>query len=470
MKRRILACGLGLIVAACESRVDPPPAPVYKPPCKIQNAAAPATAPTPAEPDPTAPVPAPIVDTPLPAPSLTDPDPKVRLEAAARIASAPEPQRYLPELIAALGDDDDGVRRTAELALPALGPSIVPQVVKLLQHSKASRHAFSVLQALGPAAREAMPALMGLVDDRDLGLQASSTIRKIGPAAVPALLDAIAKEKDIRRQNRFISILGGLGGDAKEAVPALQRLANDPKLGMQAKDSLNRIRPRITPVRELAAGLSSKDPAVRSQALRDLATLGAEAAEAVPALIEAYRQSPKDPEIENALRATGAPAFMPVLRLVLSDNETLSLRAANQIDRIARPPAEALPELLAAVKNPPRTGVRAVLLSLLAQFGPAAGPAVPDAVPLLQSSDSSTKAAAASFLGATRSPDAALPLAQLLKGAEGEDRRLAVHALFRLGAAASAAEPQVRKALQDDSREIRIMAEKILQNIEGSKR
>jgi HEAT repeat protein len=64
-------------------------------------------------------------------------------------------------------------------------------------------HAAAALQQIGPAAAEAMPALVIALGDPDKYIQwmALKALERIGPVAVPALVAALNDPLEVVRQN-----------------------------------------------------------------------------------------------------------------------------------------------------------------------------------------------------------------------------------------------------------------------------
>jgi HEAT repeat protein len=83
---------------------------------------------------------------------------------------------------------------------------------------------------------------------------AADTLARIGPSAVPTLLETL-RQQDPAMRLRAVEVLGRMGADAKAAVPALIPLLDDP------------------------------DPRVRKATARTLGRIGPEAADAIPALM-----------------------------------------------------------------------------------------------------------------------------------------------------------------------------------------
>ena len=89
---------------------------------------------------------------------------------------------------------------------------------------------------------------------------AADALGRIGPAAVPALLQALASPEKAMRL-KATEVLGRMGPEAKDAVPDLVRLLEDPDL------------------------------AVRKAATRTLGRIGPAAGDAVPALMRSLEPS-----------------------------------------------------------------------------------------------------------------------------------------------------------------------------------
>jgi HEAT repeat protein len=176
--------------------------------------------------------------------------------------------------------------------------------------------ALGALEALGPAARGAVPALVACFEDphREVRWRATLALGKVGAAAVPALVAAM---QDRRLAPSACMALRHLGAGAAAAVPAVLELLRDEgspvfldalrvlSIGpaaraaapavlpiLRSKDAARRveavrvlaaIRARGRPVRQaLRAALGDRDAGVRSAAAEALARLGD--AEAVPGL------------------------------------------------------------------------------------------------------------------------------------------------------------------------------------------
>src|SRR5262249_34652027 len=99
------------------------------------------------------------------------------------------------------------------------------------------REAATALFRLGPAAREAIPALIeALRHDKDpVGRRrAAEALGRIGPAAkeaVGALVEVLQKDPDDTLRYHVATALGDIGPEARAAIPALLAFLTDPDRG-----------------------------------------------------------------------------------------------------------------------------------------------------------------------------------------------------------------------------------------------
>jgi HEAT repeat protein len=105
-------------------------------------------------------------------------------------------------------------------------------------------------------------------------------------SAVPALINALRRDKDLFVRRFSAQALGDIGPDAKSAIPFLTAALNDEKQEVQiaVAGALGKLGP--SGIEALIAILKddNKDPATRRQAVDSLSHAGAGAHAAVPAL------------------------------------------------------------------------------------------------------------------------------------------------------------------------------------------
>lgn len=188
----------------------------------------------------------------------------------------------------------------------------------------ARRRATDALGLLGPAAREALPALAQALRDEDepVRLNAAYALGEIGGPAVPALADALRTgPEDARRAAGY-----GLAAAGAPAVEALLGMAGnaEEQVRLAAVDALGDLGPTAAvAVPVLAGALGDESGWVRRHAAEALGFVGAAAGDAAPALAEALRD--ERPYVRfNAATALarigpGAAAAVPALVQTLGD-------------------------------------------------------------------------------------------------------------------------------------------------------
>lgn len=198
--------------------------------------------------------------------------------------AAPVPPRAdVSDLLRRLKSDDPAVRDGARDGLVKAGASSVPGLVELFEGKDAvlRARAASVLEKLGPAARNAVPDLLkGLQKNPQatttVNLLAIRVLGRIGPPAqeaVPTLVKGLQAGPAINPVRVHAAMaLGGIGPKAREAVPALIEALKEPvtqsgPLRLHAATALGQIGPaakEATDALEKAAGDS--EPAIRAAA------------------------------------------------------------------------------------------------------------------------------------------------------------------------------------------------------------
>ncbi|HZU37548.1 MAG TPA: HEAT repeat domain-containing protein, partial [Gemmataceae bacterium] len=226
-----------------------------------------------------------------------------------------------------------------------------------------------VLIHLGARAAPAVPALIKAVQARRV--LAAMALGAIGPAAkdaVPALRQALADKKTTT------DLIGN-------ADPALSRLGiTKPSLAGAAAAALEQIGPAAEPaIPELIATLKHPQADARYQAAHALGRLASDAPEVPPALARVMRDDKEDPLIRaEAIEALGQlgkaalPSLIDGLKLRLAD---LRAAAARNLGRIAPLPPEAI-KALAHVLADPEPAVRMASARVLSQAADQALPTI----------------------------------------------------------------------------------------------
>jgi HEAT repeat protein len=164
-------------------------------------------------------------------------------------------------LTAILADKDDQLVSDAALALAAIGPDAakaVPALSGLLAKPDAGcRYAAALaLGRIGAASKSAVPALQKQIGKEPMISIASvwaikridPANRSLAPAAVPVLNKLVTAKDEILRV-QAAGALGDLGPEARDAVPALKKLLDDPneEVRRTAADSLAKIQGTAAP-------------------------------------------------------------------------------------------------------------------------------------------------------------------------------------------------------------------------------
>ena len=205
---------------------------------------------------------------------------QVRWKSAELLGAIGPPARPHAELalIDALDDEDPHVRKVVAQAIESVGvedPRCVPRLIEMLDgpHSVAAAR---TLARFGPQAREAVPALIRLLDHEvvEVRWNAARTLGKIrmpALAAVPHLIEQL-KDPATPVREHAAEALGDIGPEAKAGIPAL------------------------------IAALGDEDTRVRRDAARALGFMGPEARQAIPQ-IEKLLQDPAEMVREAAATA-----------------------------------------------------------------------------------------------------------------------------------------------------------------------
>jgi HEAT repeat protein len=314
----------------------------------------------------------------------------------------------LPALIATLQSKDAGAVQGAVFALGKLGQHAKPAVPALEETLKtakgfAEREIVRVIMAAGGDGTKRIAELVKNpvtpLEKRLGAIWELQFMRTAADKVVPILI-GLLKDKDAQIRAAAVDGLSWFGADAKDAIPALIDLLEDEKLEAASRSHQANVVPHAlsaigsSAVGPLAKVLQdeAKSPFARWQAAEALAQLGRKAKPALPVL--AARLNDKFPAIgiKSAcayVRAGGDLAkAMPVLLEGLQhETSFMAWHAADAIDRIGLSAREAVPNLLPLLKHK-EPEVRVKAAHTLAKMGVYAKVAVPEMAKLLQQSDS----------------------------------------------------------------------------------
>ena len=227
---------------------------------------------------------------------LKNKDKAVRQTAALGLLDLnPGPAIMVPAFSSAIQDEDPAVVSDMLSAIASLGAPAVPRLIKALEFPKARLRVVEILGRIGPAASDAVPALVKYANDPDANIRREvfATLGSIGPAAKSALPAATAALKDEDDEVRYSALfaLGKMGPAAKEALDELgdSLNPNDPYYCKVCAWAMVQIDPddeenakRALPL--MIDALDDEESFVRGEAAATLGLLGSKAKDALSAL------------------------------------------------------------------------------------------------------------------------------------------------------------------------------------------
>ncbi|MGA8164435.1 MAG: HEAT repeat domain-containing protein, partial [Waddliaceae bacterium] len=319
--------------------------------------------------------------------------------------------------------------------------------LKIQNHHLLRKEAFSVLKGIGPAAEEAVPALIEVLRNREdlFRWDAAITLAAIGPAAeeaVPALIEALRDEVS-RGEDKcanlggIIITLGYIGYAAKEAVPALiETLRDEDKvirnltilalgaIGYGAADA----------VWDLVIVFRCGNAETKERVAHALGEIGPAAEKAVPVLIETVLRRDEDPhvieKVKEALVRIGPAAAAAFVDALNNQDEYVRWVAARLLGNIGSAPEEAVPVLIEALRDGDEHD-RGEAANALGKMGPVAEEAVPALVRALRDENQKVRLEAAHALEriGLAAKEVVSALIEALQDGGGQEREVA----FTLG-------------------------------------
>lgn len=446
---------------------------------------------------------------------LKDEDAQVRRQGVhAIMAIRPGPKVTVPLAVELLEDGDAGVRLRVLNAISEAGPAALPSLIEALSNKKAAYWACLVLRDMGPAAKDAVPALTKLLDDprpeiRREAILALAAMEGDSEPAVPKIV-ALLKDPEVAVAATYALARNGfIPGNAEEIIRR-NISSEDGLLSTTSLWALAKVHPddaslRRDVTRKLIARLKDKDPFVRVQAARALAALPPApeitepiweeamkeadettmrhaldafaqlGASAVPRLIMALQMEKIRLEVVYILAQIGpdaAPAALPLARLLVDPNEQIAHEAALALAAIGPGAKAAVPNLLARLQRVEDANTPAIVYAL-GKIDPGAANAQPALANALKSEDPKVALAAAWALAQVDPPTAEragqlIPvLSRGLKSELAVVRQGAAEALGRLGPLAKGAAPALEGVLKDEDPAVREAAEQALAAIGG---
>jgi HEAT repeat protein len=265
-------------------------------------------------------------------------------------------------LIKDLQSNDERASQEASEELLKAGTRAIPFLTSLIEKSQVASPrtavaAVDVLGRMGPAAQDAIPALVGLLGRGGaLGPAAVSALARIGEPAVPALV-AAASNADSQMRAQAIWVLGQIGKAAEASVPVLLAALNDEDryVRQYAVMALGDVRPQDASVLVALRGrLKDSDAGVRLSTIKALGQGGADARSASDELLELSTKEPnlRLPVAEALIRMAAADlAVRPLVSELGDRSSNLRTRAAMLLGELGDPAKPAIPALRQALAD-----------------------------------------------------------------------------------------------------------------------
>ncbi len=411
---------------------------------------------------------------------LKDADETVRRQAVQAIGGIrPGPRVMVPLCVNLLEDPDPGVRLRVMSAIADAGARAVPGLIVALDNDKAAYWACLILRDIGPAAKDAVPALTKKLEDKDpqIRREAILALASTGSAAEPVVPAIAAALKDEQTCGAATYALGRIGQIPANVEPTIKANAksSDKVLSTTSLWALARVHPDDKDLRrevaeQLIPRMKDPDPMVRQTVAQALLSLPPAPEITVPIWAKVFRDA-DDATIVQALRtvaAQGAPA-VPRLIAALKNQKARGyvIFALGEMGATAAPATDALAALVD--DKDPLIAQEAALS--LAKIGPAAKAAVAALAKVLAGSDAAKTTAAAYALGRI-GPDAqaALPaLRDVMKSKKDVEAEASAWALTQIepGSDEIVAEvtPVLIKALSSPQVHVRLGAAEALGGI-----
>ena len=246
----------------------------------------------------------------------------------------------LPALVRVLEDEDGKVREAAAHAIGQMGPEALPALSGMLTHSDkyVRRNAVWAMGKLGPLARVALPDVCQAL-----------------------------KDPDPRTASGAAQALGNMGADGDDAIPHLTEAMRGTNIVLcrLAAKALSQIGPSA--LATLIAHLQHADPFVRGESALALGWMGPAARSSVPFLAQVVR-GPQPP----ALADTPPPSGGLSAEAILGSDSPIE----NDLDEgsgVVTPTAAPIPE-----ETPTEDTCRVYAAQALGRMGPAAAGAIGD--------------------------------------------------------------------------------------------
>jgi HEAT repeat protein len=396
----------------------------------------------------------------------------VRLQALSALWQiGPDARPAVPALVENLKDPNAAVVNQTLLALRYIQPdpkTVIPALQDLLKSNNAVQRATAadLIITLDPTNKTVLPLLIELLGDKQVGVMAVGSLRRLGPdakEAVPELVKLLKAPPNPYGRNQVLLTLAQIGPDAKDAIPdVLDVLKTDKDIGNRNAALLALKAMKAASPENLAAVIAVVEEKglpswPQYTALDLLGEWGKESKEATAALLEALINS--NPQcrlyaadallkVDPDLARKKAP---PLLEKLLSQLPPIRAQAATALIRLDPDNRAAWDSVRETLRDPGESS-RMAMIDALGQMGADARKALPDIREALKDSSPvvRNRAALALWLIDKDTKDEALAvLLAVLKKEVGFQRMGAVNALAAMGADAKKALPDLLEARSD---------------------
>ncbi len=347
--------------------------------------------------------------------ALSHEDAEVRHEAAQALrAIGPGASAAVPDLVKSLDDKQIAVLLPSVLALGSIGPGAIDAADKLRSFSQGDDDLLKVcalwaIEKIEPDDQrlktETVPALVNLLLNEDPNVRnaAAFAVLQLEPGSevvAPLFAEAFGKASEEARVD-MISAIASLGG---QAVPRLVVGLEYPNVRRQIIEVLGEMGPEAAEaVPALLKHVDDEDPATRADIFVTLGHIGPAAKAATEAATKALQDSEQEVQSSAvyALGSIGPDAAVcadQIIKLMDSGNPRLTTVCAWALVHIDPSNQEyyhqAIPLLMEAI-NSERVVVRVEAISTLGMIGPAAREALESLAKLADDPDPAVREAAA---------------------------------------------------------------------------
>lgn len=370
-----------------------------------------------------------VADVPALAALLNNKEPDVKRRAAELVSVLPEvPPAAVFSLAKALDDDDEVIRVAAAMGIMTAGP-------KAATKEAATNLAEAVKKSFPP---EFDPAT---AQPDGPGTIFFIALSKLGKLAVPPTLPLL-KHKNWMVRYFALQTLGEIGPEAKDALPTIRDMINDPECGIEAVVALCRVGEKDldNPMALMKSAFASSSPGVPAMAVDAVARMGPPGKPLVPAALKQLSSTMPDARYAavgfvGTLEPAEAAKQVPELAKLAADPEPLIRRRVGLVlEKLGPAGAGAADSVGKVLLKETDDAVRDQFVDTLVAMGPGAKPAVAGLIPIVTDTNA-TALLRIKVIGAVVAADPASKdtADALVKAAADKDQNIRAAAAAALG-------------------------------------